>query len=189
LLYYLPFDDELVKTLDFVCLSHEHDELKKKILSFNKEFNIISFDKINELSKEIAELNEENMFLFRKDAKKSSLYLWDLIKQANNYPAEDFRYKHLDKIFKIAHALPTSSANVEQSFSMLKLIQSSIRNRLHEETIQALMMISEEFRNVKISISDEMIDLYDQYKEELNRKKNGKPKETILVTLNKKMRV
>ena len=76
-------------------------------------------------------------------------------------------YKHLSKIFEIAHALPTSSAPVEQTFSCLKLIISDLRSRLNEETAQALIMINEEFRNGDFTISEEMLELFEETKNQM----------------------
>lgn len=183
LVFYFPVADELVNTLDFVTLDRESDELKKKILAFNKQFNIIPFDQINALSKEISFLTEINLLLLRKEAKKSSLYLWDLIKQMENNGDEMEAFPLLNKIFQTAHALPTSSSGVEQSFSSMKLIKSAIRNRLHEETVQSLMMICEEHRENGIIISEEMVQLYEQQKEELRLRKSNKKEEPIVISL------
>jgi len=182
LIYYLPFADELINTLDFVNLNQEPDELKKKILVFNKALNIVSFEKINELVKEINQLNEENLILAKKEAKRSSLFLWDLIKQFN-----DQEYKLLDKIFLTAHALPTSSAAVEQSFSYLKLIKSAVRNRLHEDTVQSLILINEEHRDKNIVIPDKIIELFEEQSEERNKRKNPKKEDLIKISLDKKI--
>lgn len=89
----------------------------------------------------------------------------------------------LNKIFQTAHALPTSSSGVEQSFSSMKLIKSAIRNRLHEETVQSLMMICEEHRENGIIISEEMVQLYEQQKEELRLRKSNKKEEPIVISL------
>jgi len=120
------------------------------------------------LSEEISGLCDENLTLLKKDAKKSSIYLWDLIKQTSeqNENGETI-YQHLSKIFQMAHALPTSSAPVEQSFSCLKLVMSDLRSRLNEETAQALIMITEEFRNGKFEINDEMLTMFEKNKNEL----------------------
>jgi len=185
LIYYFPFTDELINTLDFVTLNQEPDELKKKILTFNKTLEIIPFEKINELVKEINQLNEENLVLLKKEAKKSALFLWDLVKQLSDQEDEGSGYKLLDKLFLTAHALPTSSAGVEQSFSYIKLIKSAIRNRLHEDTLQSLVMISEEHRDKNIVISDEVIELLEEEKERLNKRKNPEKEELIHILLGK----
>ena len=70
LIYYLPFADDLINTLDFVTINMEFDELKKKILKFNKIMKIIPTSEINELTSEISQLSEENIILLKKEAKR-----------------------------------------------------------------------------------------------------------------------
>ena len=168
LVSYFPLSDGLINSLDFVTLNLEPVQLKKNILTFNDSFKIVPQEKINELSEEISRLNEENLTLLRKDAKKSSIYLWDLVTQTSEqYENGETIYKHLSKIFTIAHALPTSSAPVEQTFSCLKLVMNDLRSRLNEETAQALIMINEEFRNGKSEISEEMLKMFEINKNEM----------------------
>ena len=102
-------------------------------------------------------------------AKLSSLYLWDLIERRS-----DFSY--LPQIFRIAHSLPISSATVEQTFSVMKLMKTAIRNRLQESTLQSLLMIHQEFKDCskdsRISVSDEVIRLFSNAKDDLNSRKS-----------------
>ena len=44
---------------------------------------------------------------------------------------------------------------------------SDLRSRLNEETTQALIMITEEFRNGKFEINDEMLTMFEKNKNEL----------------------
>ena len=101
----------------------------------------------------------------------SSLYLWDLVPNTT-----DFTY--LSVIFLAAHSLPTSSAPVEQTFSSLKLIKSNLRNRLQENILQSLMMISEEFKSNnhenRIIVSNEMIEYFNRAHQDLCFRKSKK---------------
>lgn len=81
LLFYIPFSDELINTLDFVTLNMEADELKKKILAFNSAFRIVPFTEINNLSKEITRLADEDLTALRKVAKKTLRQLREIKKR------------------------------------------------------------------------------------------------------------
>jgi len=171
LLKYLPYNDELIKILDFVTVNSPFPDLKQKILTFNNIFEIVPQDQIHFLSKEISLLpNDENLLWLQKNAKKSSLYLWDLIKLTN----EENSFPLLTKIFMTAHTLPTSTAGVEQSFSILKLIRNVLRSNLHEKTTQSLLLIQQAFNEPDFTISDELINLYKKYRDEISERKKGK---------------
>jgi len=170
LIKYIPLKDEIINTLDFVTLTAE--DFKKKVFTFNEKFQIIPFEKTNELSEEIAKLEEENYVYLKRIAKDSSLMLWDIIQENSDLDIyENCSYQHLSKIMKVAHVLPTSSAGVEQTFSSLKLIRSSIRNRLKEDTVQSLLMISEEFKDEHFEIDEEMMNSLEQTKKNFKMSK------------------
>ena len=169
LLHYLPYNNDLVKALDFVTLNASLNDLKQKVLYFNSFFGyIVPEDQISSLVNELNRLvYDENMIWMKTTSKKSSLHLWDLIKSTNE------EFKHLSRIFQIAHCLPTSSAGVEQSFSLLKFIRSVLRSHLNEETTQSLLLISQAFNFEKFHISEKMLSLYDEMQVILSeRKKN-----------------
>lgn len=170
LLFYLPLKDELIDVLDFVSLTSS--ELKKKILLFNERFKITPFAQINELCEEIAKVEKEDIVFLKKKTKDSSLALWDLIQETTEEtPDGENPYKHLSKIMEVAHVLPTSSAGVEQIFSSLKLIRSSLRSNLRQETVQSLLLISDAFKDESPEIPNEMVKLFTEAKEKMNKKK------------------
>ena len=90
----------------------------------------------------------------------------------------------MSKIFRAAHCLPVSSACVEQSFSSLKLIRSNLRTRLSETTVEALVLIHENFSSKTAKISDEMIQEYAKIKAKIIARKSSKAPH-INVQLNK----
>jgi len=49
-------------------------------------------------------------------------------------------------VVRFAEALPTSSATIEQSFSVIKLVKTDRRNRLQELSLEGLILIGQEFR-------------------------------------------
>ena len=163
ILYYLPYRDEIVNSLDFVTLSQDPQEIKNKILAFNNEFSIVPPNQISELTKEINQIFSNPNFQWTKiTTKDSSLYLWDLIQETYGKGC----FKLLPRIFQVAHVLPMSSAGIEQSFSTLKLIRNTLRSNLLEETTQALLLIAQEFEMP--NVSDEVIELYNSFKTERN---------------------
>jgi len=158
LIHYLPFDDKLINNLDFITLNFKPQELKEKILSFNKTFEIIAQDQVKDLCEEISALVSSNIDWARIKSQESTLYLWDII-ECSSSKNEDgsSKYQLLSKILQTAHALPTSSACIEQSFSSLKLVKKAIRSNLHERTTQSLMLIAQEFLDKPIIITDKLL--------------------------------
>ena len=169
LIHYLPLEDEFVNTLDFVTLNMEKEDLKNKILKFNEVFKIVPENSIHNLTSEISSLAKESLTLLRIEAKDSSLYLWDLVRQTST------KYKLLEKIFKVAHVLPISSAPIEQAFSTLKLIQDCNRTRLREDTSEGLLLVHEHFKNKEVKVSRAMLQSFKQVKAELINKKVKNP--------------
>jgi len=153
---YSPLKKDLVQWLDFVELKGESYEIEEKILKFNDLFGVIPKEQKPKLVDEIMRLLDLNLTRERAYAKNSSLYLWDLVQRTSDFEL-------LPSVFGVAHALPTSSASVEQAFSFAKLVKTAIRNRLSEHTLQSILMICEEYKEVRngetIEISNEMIGL------------------------------
>ena len=98
-------------------------------------------------------------------AKQSSLSLLSLIEKR-------FDFLYLPKVFHIAHSLPISSAAVEQTFSLMKLMKTAVRNRLQELTLQSLLMIHQEYKDSnkekRIIVPTEVVELYNKFREEQN---------------------
>ena len=61
----------------------EFQEFKEKILTFNKTFQVVPEAQISELSKEISAIMGKNLVCLKQEAKKSSLYLWNLFLEIN----------------------------------------------------------------------------------------------------------
>ena len=169
---YLPFDEKTIDTLDFVTLNHKPQILKEKILNFNKIFNIIPPNEVKDLCEEINALISSNIDWARIKSQESTLHLWDLIESSSSKNDMGInKYDLLSRILKTAHALPTSSACIEQSFSTLKLVKKAIRSNLEEKTTQSLILIAQEFGEKPIAITEKMLNLYHQAKEALNKRK------------------
>lgn len=160
LLNYLPYKCELINALDFVNLTKPVQEIKDQVLFFNEKFSIVPLNQISNLSKEINQLMNHSNFVWLKSITKgSSLHFWDLIQTT----CEEESFMLLPRLFEVAHALPTSSAGIEQSFSLVKLVRSNLRNNLKEETTQALLLIAQEFKE-GYEVTDELISLYYEWK-------------------------
>ena len=50
-------------------------------------------------------------------------------------------YPNLNSLAKICRVIPIHTADVEQTFSQLKLIKTTIRNRMNEKTLDSLLHI------------------------------------------------
>jgi len=99
--------------------------------------------------------------------------LWDIIESSSSKTKEGkTKYENLSRILRIAHALPTSSACIEQSFFSLKFIKNNLRSNLKEKTIESLILISQEFSNKEVIITQTMLESYHKIKEELNQRKS-----------------
>jgi len=114
----------------------------------------------------------------RKMSNGSALRFWNLIEQTfrqidSETNQTQCQFPCLSKIFRAAHSFAPSSANVEQCFSVLKLLKSNIRNSLKEETLESLILIHEEFKDEKpIKITDRLLMLYDEMKQKMNENKS-----------------
>jgi len=57
----------------------------------------------------------------------------------------------------MAQSLPTSSASIEQAFSIMKLLKTDKRNQLSNDTFEALILVNQEFKTKgEITINEEM---------------------------------
>ena len=178
LLSYLPVQDKVVKSLSFLSFNENKDELKSKIIYFNKLFNIIPEQDEKFIIQEINELLSKNITWMRRDSTGSSLRLWSLFEQTYGKTNPETKFHEtsfpcLSKIVRTAHSLAPSSANVEQCFSVLKLLKTALRSSLKEKTLESLVLIHDEFKTGKpITIPNELIAKYDKMKEKLNQGKN-----------------
>ena len=165
MLQYFPYQSQLLNTLDFVSLTQNIQEIKNQVLLFNEKFSIVPLNQISNLSKELNQLmNHPNFIWLKSTAKDSSLYLWDLIQ--NTFGESSFTF--LPRLFEVAHSLPASSAGIEQSFSLVKLVRNSLRSNLREDTTQSLLLIAQEFHD-DYQVSDEMVSSYNDWKTENER--------------------
>jgi len=55
----------------------------------------------------------------------------------------------LSPIIRTANSFAPLSANVEQCFSVLKLLKTALRNSLKENTLESLILIHDEFKGGK----------------------------------------
>ena len=104
-------------------------------------------------------MNHSNFVWLKSITKSSSLHFWDLIQTTYG----EVSFMPLPRMFEVTHALPTSSAGIEQSCSLMKLIRSNLRNNLKEKTTQALLQIAQEFEE-GYEVTDELISLYYEWK-------------------------
>jgi len=75
---------------------------------------------------------------FKQLAENNTLKLWDLL--------NDQEVPLIYKIARMAQSLPTTSASIEQAFTILKLLKTEKRNQLSNESFEALVLLSQEFR-------------------------------------------
>jgi len=168
LLEYFPIEDKLIQGLSFLSLDDAKDNIKKNIHQLNRVYGIVLPEDEKFISEEVNDLMSQQINWIRKESNGSSLKFWNLIEQTFNQRESDtnqtkHRFPILSKIFRTIHSFAPSSANVEQCFSILKLLKSNIRNSLREETLESLVLIHEEFKDGKhIEITDRLLALYDE---------------------------
>ena len=168
---YLRLDDKLIDSFDIVTFPLDIDEFKKKTLLINNKFGIIPQIEEQKLVQEIKDLMTQNLLWARVGCLGSSISLLDLIEMS--YPN---RFPLLSQIMRYLHSLPTTSANVEQSFSVMKLFKTDLRNNLKEETLQSLLLIHQKYQKEPIIITSEIFTSYLKMKQKLNEGKSASQK-------------
>ena len=180
LLEYLPLKDKIIDVLDFVSIPSNSREFKNKVLVFNSEFKIVSKEEEQMLMAEITDLMSLNIGWVRVESKGSSLRMWDIIESTYVHTDQNSgfiskRFPLLSSIIRTAHSLPTSSSNIEQSFSLMKLLKNDLRNNISEKSLRSLMMFCQHFSNEeRIAIPKRLIELYNSMRNDSNEKKSKK---------------
>ena len=147
---YLPPNDNILLSLEFL-LQFRGDPvaLKKNILLFNNKYTIVNEE---ELNTELNNLIADGIYKYWAN---DVFEMWDILQDAG--------YPKLTMISRAAQTFPTSSANIEQTFSEIKLLKSNLRNQLSDKSLEALLIIRQELRfNPKFKVSDALVDLYGQ---------------------------
>ena len=163
---YLPLNDKVINLLDFVELRGEFIHNEDKILKFNNLFQVIKKpEEIENLKQELTRIHGLSPADYRRDA-KNSIHMWDLVEKDN--------FTYLPIVAKFAQTFPTSSATIEQTFSILKLIKGEKRYNLSEKNLEGQIYIHQEFNGTNsIHIPDEIVDLYYIMKGEINYRKSS----------------
>ena len=170
---YLPLENDLISVLDFVELKDGYVGLKEKVKRFIKFFDLIKTEEErNRLTEEFLRLKNINIDYYR-DPERNNLWMWDRLEHVE-------KLEVLPKIARFAESLPTSSATVEQSFSIIKLIKTDKRNRLKELSLEGLVLIGQEFRlkNPENIINERIIELSSQVIDNFMSKKKIITKKT-----------
>ena len=130
----------------------QRDIIEQKIKTFAKNFNLVPANKYIELENELHDLHKIGFYgqkiqaqAKNKDVKLeiSTLKLWSLIQESHHYT-------YLSIIFRFAQSSPCSSANVEQTFSRIKHIKSSARNKLSIDSLESLYSLLKNSEKKKI---------------------------------------
>ena len=163
---YLPFKGEIVKTVDFVELKDKYMVLEEKIRKFNNVFQIVNGEELQNLVfPQLLRLRDIGLEYYQRNEKDTALDIWTRIIQSGKYPS-------LAKFAKFSQALPTSSSDLEQAFSIIKLFRTNQRNRLAENSLEGLILIHQEFQgNENIKLPENVLRLYLEMKHMLNKEK------------------
>ena len=102
-------------------------------------------------------------------------YFLKVWSQLRDEPSENVSlsqtYPNLLKFFEALTALPTSSAGIEQTFSLVKLIKNRLRGGLAVETIESPLLIAEHSKQSTL-LKDSIISLIQKQKHALNVRKS-----------------
>ena len=167
---YLPLEDNILEIIDFIELKEGFSLLKEKIYNFNEKFHIISENEKTLLKTELLNLKGllPSKIQHYKNSSSSLLHMWDILEKEENF-------KILSKFARLAQTLPTSSAPIEQSFSVIKLLKTDLRNSLTEESLEGLILIGEEFRDRnQLLITEKLLSLYRNTKSSFIEKKHSR---------------
>ena len=166
LLYYLPFHDDIINSVDFLEMKEKTSELEEKILKLNQIFKIVEEEELRtQVFPQLLRLREINFSQVMSEENDLALDFWCKISQHGQYPS-------LIKFFRLAQTLPTSSSDIEQAFSILKLFKNNQRNRLSEKSLEGLMLIHQEYANKEIVISKRALQLFHEIRNSLNERKS-----------------
>jgi len=165
---YLPLTNETLNLVTFLELKEDYGKIKEKMLAFGEKFKLINKKNQGQFNEEIIKLLSHGMLTsFKQITEGDTIKLWDIIKVEG--------LELLNSLAKIGHSLPTTSATIEQAFSIMKLIKTEKRNQLSDESLEALILIDQEFKqNGLLQINDEMILNFQMLKKRLSERKSGK---------------
>ena len=182
----LPLFSPIFNCIDFVHLRDESKIFEEKIRLFAKELSGLNEEEESLLTDELIKLKTFGQPYFTNQT-KSSLLLWKLI--------EEEGFVILPFLAKKAQAIATTSADVEQAFSYVKLIKTDKRSQLKPSTLESILIIWSFFKNsmsvrneeekqgigheenffmkigFNIKITDRMLDFFDSVINALNERK------------------
>ena len=139
-----------------------------KVDVFNRYFGIIEQEQTAKLREEVRKLASRKRSKY-EDENSNILKVWDRIERDK---ADGFEFVLLPRLVRAAQSLPTSSSDVEQGFSLIKLVKSLLRNQLKEESLEAIMLIIQEYSNRQIIISNDLVDSFLRIKKNFIDRKN-----------------
>jgi len=171
MIFYLPLEGSIIDSFDFIHALSDFSELSSKALHFNNYFNIVDDSQIGDLKKEIVKLTSRRRSKYEQGT-SDILHIWDRIEQDNS---ENFKFTLLPKLVNAAQSLPTSSSDVEQTFSGVKLIKTLLRNRLSVDKVEAILLILQSYGGKqKIVINEKLLFLLKEVEEKFYEKKKTK---------------
>ena len=171
MVYYLPLEDKIIETFDFIQDINNYGDLLNKTLEFNNHFKILEDSQLPELKKEILKLTSQRRSKYEQGA-ANMIEVWDRIEDD---VTNGFQFTVLPKLVKMAQSLPTSSSDVEQTFSGIKLIKTLLRNRLSAEKIESILLIIQAYGGKKkIDIDKKLIELHEDLSKVFSEKKKSK---------------
>ena len=152
----IPFKDDIIQHSNILRLT----EFNKKIWNqFAMKYpNVIPVDLQDSFFRETRNLegqfNSGDIFkILPQECKSNPVLLW-------THEKINAEFKLLAKLAKSLLVIPYSSASVERTFSDFKTIKTKKRNCLCRESLEACLLIFQEFRKDVVIINEDMIQRY-----------------------------
>lgn len=136
----MPFENEMLGIVDFLELKDKYVTLEQKLAKFNDMFQVVEKEELrNEVFSQLLRLRDTGFDFYCQNSMETSRNIWATIEKSKKYPA-------LIKFAKLAQILPTSSADIEQAFSIIKLFKTEQRNSLSAESLEGCLLINQKYK-------------------------------------------
>ena len=81
----------------------------------------------------------------------SQVLVMDLFLSSKRNP-NNFKFKLLPRLAKVSQSLPTSSSDIQQSFSQMKFVKTLLRKMLKDQSLEAIPLIVQEYNKKAVDI-------------------------------------
>jgi len=80
--------------------------------------------------------------------------MWHNIEQVKDFTSHTTKFLNISKLAKLELTLPHSNAEAERKFSVVNDVKTKKRNRISDDTLNAITVIKSSFQDKNISFAD-----------------------------------